>query len=265
MNGSEIRELVKPYLQSLGIKDMAYSYFSPDRSRSVFTTNPEHADIFNQKTLNNIFKKSVKWPDTRDYQESGWHTPEMYFSSIPENAAHFCRTIMSFEREQFGLRQVLTIKNHFHDGGRECFEFFSDVNNGANNILHKLDIAEQLTVYFKDKARDILGKIIQKPLLLSAHVQICNHTKEEIKLPQPSRYYLMSSDHNTYLTHRQAQCFKLLFQCYSSREIGQALCISMRTVENHIAAVKDQFNCRTKSELYKTLTMLGFKPDLVSI
>ncbi|MDF1759507.1 MAG: helix-turn-helix transcriptional regulator [Coxiellaceae bacterium] len=265
MDSSKISEIAKPYLQYLGIEDMAYSYFSPNRSRAILTTNPKHADVFSQKTLNELFKKPVKWPDTKDFQVPGWHTPEMFLSSVPENAADFCRTIMSFEREQFGLRQVLTIKNHFHDGGRETFEFFCDANSETSNILHKLDIAEQFTLYFKDKARSIIDSTVKKPQLKCSQISICKHTKTDPSLPKPARYYLMSGDHSTYLTYRQAQCFKLLFQCYSTREIGLALGISKRTVENYIATVKDQFSCRTKSELYQTLTKLGFKPDLVSV
>ena len=51
------------------------------------------------------------------------------------------------------------------------------------------------------------------------------------------------------ITKRQSECLYYLLRGYNSREIGNFLNISHRTVEDHIELLKSKFNCSSKQKL----------------
>jgi len=55
------------------------------------------------------------------------------------------------------------------------------------------------------------------------------------------------------ISDREMICARYLLRGMSAREIGEIICRSQRTVEEHIVNLKRKFNCRTKSELTNKL------------
>lgn len=55
------------------------------------------------------------------------------------------------------------------------------------------------------------------------------------------------------LTKREAQCLQCLIKGLNARETGELLYISHRTVEKHIASVKEKFNCTKKIDLIRII------------
>lgn len=55
------------------------------------------------------------------------------------------------------------------------------------------------------------------------------------------------------LTSREKECAAYLIKGYSSKEIGKALTISYRTVEQHLDNMKFKLNCKTKTQLVAKL------------
>lgn len=51
------------------------------------------------------------------------------------------------------------------------------------------------------------------------------------------------------LSKRQAQCLKLLAKGMSDKQIADALCVSTRTVEDHVANIKKMLSCQTSKQL----------------
>jgi DNA-binding CsgD family transcriptional regulator len=54
---------------------------------------------------------------------------------------------------------------------------------------------------------------------------------------------------NASLTSRQSECLYYLIMGMSAKEIGETMSISKRTVEYHIAILKNKLHCRSKSSL----------------
>ena len=59
------------------------------------------------------------------------------------------------------------------------------------------------------------------------------------------------------LTRRELEVIQQVASGLTSREIGQALFISPRTVEMHVGSVLAKLDCRTRSEAVKRIATLG--------
>ena len=57
---------------------------------------------------------------------------------------------------------------------------------------------------------------------------------------------------------REAQCIHYLLKNYSAKQTSKQLNISPKTVEFHIARVKNKLNCNTKSQIVDKAIELGF-------
>jgi two-component system response regulator NreC len=53
------------------------------------------------------------------------------------------------------------------------------------------------------------------------------------------------------LTPREIDVLKLIVQGYTNRQIGEELCISVRTVEGHRANLSDKLGTRSRVELVR--------------
>jgi DNA-binding CsgD family transcriptional regulator len=76
-----------------------------------------------------------------------------------------------------------------------------------------------------------------------------------IRLNSP---FINGIDIDSQLTERQAECLYFLIRGKSSREIAELLHRSVRTVEEHIDNLKNQFQCKTKAELVDRAFEMGF-------
>jgi DNA-binding NarL/FixJ family response regulator len=56
---------------------------------------------------------------------------------------------------------------------------------------------------------------------------------------------------NGKLTERQKEIIQLIAEGYSTKEIADTLCISVRTVENHKYNMKQELNLKTTADLVK--------------
>jgi DNA-binding CsgD family transcriptional regulator len=60
------------------------------------------------------------------------------------------------------------------------------------------------------------------------------------------------------LTNKQAECLFYLLRGKSNKEIAHILKRSPRTIEDHIALLRDKFNCLNKSQLIEKAFQMGF-------
>lgn len=61
-----------------------------------------------------------------------------------------------------------------------------------------------------------------------------------------------------YLTPCEVKVLKQFLQGKTAKEIGQALCISAKTSEFHLANIKAKLNCHRRSEIYRAARKYGF-------
>lgn len=76
--------------------------------------------------------------------------------------------------------------------------------------------------------------------------QVAPYTRPQRK---PSARAFPSSGQDAVLTRREMHVLKLVSEGVGNREIAQALCISVKTVEKHRASLKDKLGLQTTAEL----------------
>jgi len=90
-------------------------------------------------------------------------------------------------------------------------------------------------------------------------------TKETAQLPLPSQLLesIQSSlatqlieAHN--ITTRQADCLYYLVQGHTAKQIGAILSLSHRTIEHHIDALKNKYQCASRAELIMKALKMDF-------
>lgn len=59
-------------------------------------------------------------------------------------------------------------------------------------------------------------------------------------------------------SEREAQVLKYFLQGYAAKEIGAILVISPKTVEFHLASIKEKAHCRKRSDIFKAALAEGF-------
>lgn len=125
-----------------------------------------------------------------------------------------------------------------HEDFIECFAFGADANNSSiinNFYLNNLDLLQQYSHYFKEKADLIIKKSVENK------IPPCEiEFKNDFPLLQT----------------REIQCAKLLLKGKSYKEIGAALHLSHRTIEDYLNSLKCKFKVRNKSE--PTIKLLSF-------
>lgn len=93
-------------------------------------------------------------------------------------------------------------------------------------------------------------------VLKDANLSSSQSNKINIKLDKSDLIQLHAQTYeNVYLTDQQAVCLKLLAIGKSAKEIARELDISFRTVEGHIAKLKDLLGCTSSKELISLYLM----------
>jgi len=93
-------------------------------------------------------------------------------------------------------------------------------------------------------------------------VDVMQSAYGEISLSNPNdstkKILITNKYGSTYLSQREAECMRYIIQGKTARETADLLMLSHRTVESHIARVKEKFDCNRKSELIEMLLNSNF-------
>lgn len=160
----------------------------------------------------------------------------------------------------FGYGNGISIcQDHAHF--REVYSFYSTSENHAINhfYLNNIDYLKKFKNFFVKKANKLIQKsennkfILPKEHLKSDwQVNATGNKKPILELPILERTGIQEV-----LTEREKSCLFWLVKGKSSKDIGNILCLSKRTVENYIANMKSKLSCKKASELVRAAIKLG--------
>lgn len=104
-------------------------------------------------------------------------------------------------------------------------------------------------------AMDITATHLSKGILFlnSTGWKILGRKKQQINYIISSSHFLPST-----LTEKQELCLFLLIRGRTLRQIADVMKISIKTVEDHINAIKIKLSCKTKSQLIEKAIDVGF-------
>lgn len=122
--------------------------------------------------------------------------------------------------------------------------------------LNHIDLIEQFTYYFKDKASSLLKSCYEQRIVLPEQHQSVSHMSESSntireQFAKVINAHTLTKWLNNYepLTKREMECLCLLIDYQTVTALADHLQLSKRTVETHIEQIKAKLQCRSKQEL----------------
>jgi DNA-binding CsgD family transcriptional regulator len=129
-----------------------------------------------------------------------------------------------------------------------------------DTCLNNIDLIEEFTYYFKDKASNLLKSCNEQRIILpsrhsGSYIIESNDTIRE-QFSKIIKGHSLVKWLNNYepLTKRETECLYLLMDYQTVTALADQLKLSKRTVETHVERIKAKLQCRSKQELLIKLT-----------
>lgn len=166
--------------------------------------------------------------------------------------------------EKFGIHFSLNIFENCAEG-IEAFGFgtqFQD-HEAEERLLNELSLLRCFIKEFRERHAKLFHLLADNCVDLSANIGSIFHEQPKgIILPLERSLFLRQMGHRiAELTVREKDILKLVVNGFPASYIKEQLGLSLRTVENYIAAIKDKLSCSSKVELIhkaKELASIGF-------
>lgn len=161
-----------------------------------------------------------------------------------------------------------------HDDYIDIFSLRGFVGDSAVNsryFIHLENINKFLD-YFLLKGNDWISKTEKFQVLLSdSDFQEINCLKSALlfnksqvhKMPFSGKEILHPVSGEPFLTSREQVCLRGLILGMTSKEIARWLCISNRTVEQHLANIKLKMKANTRSEIIRNILKIDFNKNIL--
>lgn len=197
-----------------------------------------------------------------DYYSLGLYKTSTYEAELHEEGMSLWpwesdSRVFQHGRQRFNSTYGFTLCQQQHDGWE--FYFFSLAANQFNKLelcLNHIDLIEEFTGYFKDKAAKLLKKCTKQKIILPKtkplEAQILEPFPEiRAQFSQIIKGHTLAKWLNHYepLTKREMECLYLLMDYQTITALADQLRISKRTIETHVERIKAKLHCRSKQEL----------------
>lgn len=145
--------------------------------------------------------------------------------------------------------------------------------NNIELFVNSLQLITEFNRFFYNEAKDIINEADNYAINLKDELGLNFISKKnDTNIERIRKFHFLSriSSLNGLevekLTAREIDCLNYLHRGMTSSEIGKKLFISSRTVEFHLANIKDKYNLAKKCELFKLAEMLhmaGYFEELI--
>ncbi len=236
-------EICKP-LKSLNVDGFFYVRRFQDHTFLDLTSHPHYAEHTLKMIHSGVFSSQV-------IIDHFWMEPGVDLWDLnPENEVN------QDGKRYFSCGSGLTICDAHPSGYREFYGFYSlNPSINLNQIyLQQIDIFKRFKKFFVKQAAPLIqqsASLIQSQQLdcLTASHEYKNRIIAHQKKAAVIEGLFRSGQDRDALSQREQQCLTLLSEGKSSAEVGVALGLSRRTVENYIANMKSKWHCSKLTEL----------------
>lgn len=246
----DVREICGPLFDNLGFNYFNYSRLFDDFSHTSLTSNPNWADFFYQHDYKNKFLYSENIVNmVGDYRFLLW-------SDFKQNS--LIKNLNDYFDTDHG---IIILEKGVGYTDFYSFAFPSSCNN-STYFLNNFHLLENFIHYFRERACKLINTANSNRIYISEpknketmnfgflnkirkkNLSININPEKFLENNNVSRYYTKEFDF--YLTKREIQCLKLYACGYSTKQIGQILKISHRTVETHLISIKQKSKISNK-------------------
>lgn len=165
---------------------------------------------------------------------------------------------------RYKMKHVLSVLRSNQDF---CFEYGFGLKNNfdTNVVINHLEFLNKFIDYFNINFSGEMGDMIKTPVCLKSvlgdNYKGQTYSEANLHIPHNKKIQFLekiSSNCDRDLlkvkfTKREIDILRLYDKLNTAREVGESLYLSPRTVQNHIARIKEKLGCSNKSELLKFL------------
>ena len=189
------------------------------------------------------------------------HEPIWSFFKNPEENISIFTTHFGWEDSNVyvgGYKgSMLYHRDILSDGTQQICFFTSDHPSVYQKLIQNLSLAKKLIKFFRKENEKILEYQRERKFNLSSRSTnyfVVNETdKTERDKMNDLLHAIGMLESDVFITEREWQCLKQLEFGRTSREASQALGISKKTVEWHLACLKRKLKVHSRSQLLETI------------
>lgn len=236
---ADVYTICQPLFKKFSLNAFSYSKIYTDGSRAELWSDAyamEHS-FFGKKYIDKVYTP----------QYLGQEKVVLYEKKIETYPISVRKKLMdqiSDQKTIFNYDNALLI-SEFFDDFCEYFFFYSPTENfnAINTYLSEMDQLKKFCKYFKKRAKNLIKSTDDDKLIQPWISNTC----------EPRDKIVYCENELILLTKREIEMGYMLVEGKTAKEISKIFCISQRTVEHHIANIKDKLNIRKKSDLVYAL------------
>ena len=229
---SEVRKICHPVLDKLGITFFDYARMYDDGSCYVLANNSD--------VMSYLFRNEAPLFTPVEHRL----LKKKIYYLVPDNGPY--QKVMQDARQYFNVAHAIDLFQ-CHRGYVDVCCFASTAHNEAiiNYYLNHIDVLENFMAYFRNAASGLIGGLNRSRIILPKHM----------RLNFDSRSVFTDQIGVNLLTGRETDIARLITRGKTANEIALTMRRSRRTIEHHIANIKEKLGVCTKSDLIEKLLM----------
>ena len=249
-----IKDICKPLETHFGLTSFVYRKNYNDGTEINISNQPEWVrHFYTDKTL---------------IEESSFDQhPDMYQSGFVLWSQLKGHQVILEHARHFNIDHGVTIIRKVPDGVE--FGYFgtkSECPTVIGNYINNIDLLERFILYFKEKASTIIDIANQNRILVPNKFARAAVRKEDMNLINPKstrddflkatevdQFHFEQKCKGLVLSAREIQIIEHLLKGMTSDDIGKAIFLSARTVEDYLSQLRDKFQAKNKAQLIKKL------------
>ncbi len=241
---NEMHTICEPIKKFFGATYFSYVELYPPNIRIQLCMSSVDWVEFYYKNFPKYFKKTEEDED----DESGLFTWDM----VPSR-----KLVNADMRNYFNIANGVIL---VREKGDHCESFFfagtSDNYRAQHLFVNNQDLLERFASYFKEKAAHLIKEAKKQPIIMpppypSLHLPNKMDSSSYSKDVFIEDTRVTSADQTTgiNLSAREKECLHLYVRGKTAKEIGKALHLSNRTIENYLQNIKLKLGLSSKSQL----------------
>ncbi len=209
------------------------------------------------------------------YLEKEYYNFDIHMAKTEGERSYILWDLINVDKQSLALQEDCQGHNINHlftivqvgNKNKEYFHFATEANLPSinNRYLQNLDVLNRFILYFKDKISSHKSLAKSHDYKFSISDQKANfYTQTESVALDPSNLMqefsltrIAFNDQGDYLTHREFECLHWLSLAKTIDQIALLLNITTRTVNAHIANIKEKTGCYTLFQLGALYQKLG--------
>lgn len=161
------------------------------------------------------------------------------------DASRFAASFINEDKQVIGQEKTFNLLYILKYADNNIYTLFGSKKLIKNQSLEKTGVLFQ-------------GMIVNDRTIASLSRQLFLYDRKHHQQRTLGCYYINDSPSNIALTNQQTICLFYLLRGKSAKEIAILTKKSNRTIEHYIEALKDRFNCHTRSQLIEKAIDQGF-------